>query len=167
MGFWSTAICDFITHSLLAVTCLMCTLLHSPHLGKAGTLSACQTSQWQTWRDKGFSFVESDTPGKALWELTDLTFSALISSSHVDWGLHMQIHSPPASFEGLVRTQKEEFRCPLTRQAERPWALCCSVSALPVPMDSVTANIYLTNGLGWRVRLFASRQLSEMIKFEQ
>lgn len=114
---------------------------------------------------QGFSFVASNTPVKALWELTSLTFRALISSLPVDGtACGNPQPPPPQSLNGLTRTHKEGFG--VLWQGKLKYHKLSVAVFLSVPMDSGTANIYLTNGSGWRVGLFASRQLREMIKFE-
>lgn len=88
----------------------------------------------------------------------------------MDWELRIEIHRPLVSLKGLVRTGEGGFRFHsviLQGRVKYHKLFCFGISVLPVLLDSVTYDTYLTNGSVCKIRLFASRQLGEVIKLEQ
>ena len=102
------AMCDFMSQSPPAGTCLMCTLQHSCHLGtvsmNTGMLLHARSPGGRPEGDKGFSFVEAGTPAEAFTErFVSVCFCVPVSSSPERWAVRGGLHGYLGSCEGDCR----------------------------------------------------------------
>lgn len=143
---------DFISHSLPAVTCLMCTLQHSCHLGtvsmNTGMLLHARSPRGRLEGDKGFSFVEAGTPTEAFTErFVSLCFCVCPRLAH--WSAGPSLEGSMGTWAPARVTGEEQFQC--LWQPKRHELLVSGLS-LACAAVIVAADTHLTNDSNLKAR---------------